>query len=379
MKNASLFAVIILLLVFGCSQNNENKTEPVFENFVVGYLYPGNRVISESEIDANHLTHIIYSFANLQNGVMVEGYDTDHLNFQVLTKVRDKHPHLKLLVAVGGWTWSGNFSDMALNPQTRDAFIQSAVAFLEKYKLDGLDIDWEYPGLPGNNNTHRPEDKENFTVLIRELRQALNANTGNTRPYLLTIAAGAFQAYVDNTQMEEVAKYLDMIFLMTYDFTGEWSNITGHHTNLHTPEFNLGANSVASSLEIFLNAGLDAKQLVIGAAFYGRGWQNVRNKNNGLGQSGQGLTNANLSYSSIVMNYLTDPEFEQHWDHTASAPYLWNPTDKIFITYDNLESVREKARFAKRNNLKGVMFWQYFSDHQNELLKTLYNEMMNPE
>jgi len=90
----------------------------------------------------------------------------DLANLQALTALRESYPHLKVMISVGGWTWSGGFSDMALTKASRKTFIDSAIAFLNQHKLDGIDLDWEYPGLPGAGNTHRPEDKKNFTRLL---------------------------------------------------------------------------------------------------------------------------------------------------------------------------------------------------------------------
>jgi chitinase len=137
---------------------------------VIAYLFVGNAPAEVSDADASRLTHINYAFANLRDGEVVEGFAADADNFRRLRALRDRHPHLRILVAVGGWTWSGGFSDAALTGASRERFVRSAVAFVERHGLDGLDIDWEYPGLPGNKNVHRPEDKTNFTTLMAALR-----------------------------------------------------------------------------------------------------------------------------------------------------------------------------------------------------------------
>ncbi|NLM92554.1 MAG: glycoside hydrolase family 18 protein [Bacteroidales bacterium] len=331
--------------------------------------------MSGSEINGALLTHINFAFANIVDGKMVEGSPTDSINFAVLRKLREQHPHLKILISVGGWGWSGNFSDMALTHQNRAVFIQSAIEFLKKHELDGLDFDWEYPGLPGNNNIHRPEDKENFTALLHECRQALDELDGDEKHYLLTIAAAAFSGYLEHTEMDVVAEYLDFINIMTYDFTGEWANITGHHTNLYKPELDSTAMSVEGSIELFVNAGVPAEKLLIGAAFYGRSWQEVSPENNGLGQPATGLAGTDLKYKSILRDYLSDPAFLELRDTSAAAPFLWNPEERIFITYEDPESLKRKAKFVNDKGLRGIMFWQYFGDHEETLLRVIFDEI----
>ncbi|HSB14880.1 MAG TPA: glycosyl hydrolase family 18 protein, partial [Bryobacteraceae bacterium] len=126
---------------------------------IIGYLFPRNELIVPSEIAADKLTHINYAFADVRNGRIVEGFARDTENFQQLADLRREHPHLQILISVGGWTWSNNFSDAALTPESRRRFTDSAIEFVRRHDIDGIDIDWEYPGLPGNNNVHRPEDK----------------------------------------------------------------------------------------------------------------------------------------------------------------------------------------------------------------------------
>ncbi len=144
------------------------------EKVVIGYVFAENKPLVGGEIAAEKMTHINYAFANIKDGRMVEGFKDDAANLEVLTGLKARNPRLKVLVSVGGWTWSGNFSDMALTRASRKRFIDSAVGFVNRYQLDGLDIDWEYPGQKGLNNTYRPEDRENSTALLAELRTALD-------------------------------------------------------------------------------------------------------------------------------------------------------------------------------------------------------------
>ena len=169
---------------------------------------------------------------------MVEGSPRDAENLEVLTGLRQDYPHLKILVSVGGWTWSKGFSDAALTARSRRLFAASAVDFVKRHDLDGLDVDWEYPGLQGDANPHRPEDKENFTALMTDLRAALDREGGARRGkhLLLTFAAGAFPDFVAHTEMAKVQAAVDYVNLMTYDFrVASPGEPAGHHANL-TPE-----------------------------------------------------------------------------------------------------------------------------------------------
>ena len=120
---------------------------------VTGYVFARNAVLTPGQVDPTHLTRINYAFANIQSGRMVVGGPADAQNFALLTAMRNRHPGLAVLVSVGGWLWSTNFSDMALTWESRRVFEWSVMEFLAQYDLDGLDIDWEYPGMPGAQGT----------------------------------------------------------------------------------------------------------------------------------------------------------------------------------------------------------------------------------
>ena len=160
----SLRRAAVAAVVFGAALSlnwqGRAQTSPV----IIAYVFPRNELIVPSEIAADKLTHINYAFADVKDGRIVEGFARDAENFKVLADLRRAHPHLKILISVGGWTWSGNFSDAALTAESRRRFTDSAIAFVRRHDIDGVDIDWEYPGLRGNNNVHRPEDRENHPL-----------------------------------------------------------------------------------------------------------------------------------------------------------------------------------------------------------------------
>src|SRR5262249_27342529 len=158
------------------------------------------------------------------------------------------------ILSIGGWGWSKNFSDAALSDTSRLNFASSAATTVKRFGLDGIDIDWEYPGQIGDGNIFRAEDKENFTLILKALRSELNlltASTGNH--YLLTVAAGADTSFLSHTNMKEAQKYLDYVNLMTYDFKDEGDPIAGHHTNLYSGT-NIHASSAARAVKDFIAA-----------------------------------------------------------------------------------------------------------------------------
>ena len=369
MKQIQVFLVAgLFIFLAGCSTLPGTKPS---DHVIVGYVFPGERVISPDEVDATKLTHINFAFSRIEDGRLVAGYDTDSANYAVLNGLKEENPSLKIMVSVGGWGWSHGFSDMALTRENRSRFIKSAVRFMKKHNIDGLDLDWEYPGLPGAGNVHRAEDKENFTLLLKECREALDTIQGE-KDYLLTIAAAASPSYVENTEMGKVAPYLDLINLMTYDFIGEWADSTGHHANLYASSYYEGGNSVAQTVRMFEEEGVPSDKLVMGVPFYGRGWKNVPPTHNGVGQPGKGLEGTRLWYADIVTEFISDPLYTSFWDEAAKAPYLYNARDSVFITYENPRSLSLKTRFVEENDLKGIMYWQHFTDYEGELLNTVY-------
>lgn len=346
--------------------------EKAKDKVVLAYVFVENNLVQPEQIAAQKLTHINYAFADIQNGVIKKGFESDEQNFALLNSLKKENLHLKILISVGGWTWSGNFSDTALTEESRNKFAKSAVEFVRKYKLDGIDIDWEYPGLPGIGNPHRPEDKENFTLLLKALREELDRyQVEDNKHYLTTVAAGAADEFIEATEMGEVAKYLDFVNLMTYDFyVAEADPITGHHTCLYTNPEAPKDISTHHAVQNFIRAGVPLDKIVIGSAFYGQAWGEVDSKNNGLFQPGKPAM-INSSYKSIRTELEGNYGFKRYWDDIAKAPYLYSRSRRIFISYDDPVSVRLKCNYVIDHKLRGIMFWEYNGDYQNELLSIM--------
>ena len=350
----------------------QSAPDSVAEPVVAAYVFAGGRVLTPGEIDAKKLTRVNYAFANIAQGRMVEGAPADAVNLAALTALKKDNPHLTVLVSVGGWTWSGGFSDAALTPASRSVFIDSVEAFITRYHLDGLDVDWEYPGMSGDGNTFRPEDKQTYTLLLKELRRRFNTMAGTLhRPLYLTIAAGASSEFLEHTEMSEVAKYVDTVNLMAYDYyEPEAGKPTGNHAPLFIDPADPKAVSADRSVREFEQAGVAARKVVLGVPFYGHVWGQVPATNQGLFQPGQPVPNAYATYAAIVSTMLGQG-YTRHWDAAASVPYLYNADKQIFVSYEDPESLAAKCKYVKKQHLKGVMFWDYESDPSGVLLDAL--------
>jgi len=344
---------------------------------IIAYLFPQERVLDPAEVAADKLTHVNYAFANIKDGKVVEGFSHDAENFKVLGGLRKRHPQLRILVSVGGWTWSGGFSDAALSSESRRRFVESAVDFVRRHDLDGFDVDWEYPGLPGDGNVNRPQDKLSFTAVMADLRAALDKEgAARGRHLLLTFAAGASSKFLAHTEMDVVQASVDYVNLMTYDFReAEGDPLAGHHANLFVHPSDPDQQSADRAVREFLAAGVPPAKLVLGVPFYGRPWGGVETEGDGLYHQGKPLAERmDTKYASLAQ--LAGREgWVRQWDETAQAPFLWNADKRIFISYDDPESLRRKCRYLRERGLAGVMFWEYSEDPTGALLDTLFKEL----
>jgi GH18 family chitinase len=370
---------------------------------VVGYYaqWAAERGFYASSIPANKITHINYAFSNVSDqGECILGDETAdvghvyaanesvngkadsskatalHGNFNQLEQLKTKYPHLKVLISVGGWSWSDHFSDAALTDVSRKAFVKSCInLYLKQYKgvFDGIDIDWEYPVSGGLTNSGRPEDKQNFTLLLAEFRHELDdLGTADGEHYLLTIAAPGGAVNDANYERSEFIQYLDWINLMTYDLHGTWEATTNFNAALYNSSGNPGSSSqtVDASVQNYLKAGVPADKLVLGVPFYGHGWKGVPDTNQGLFQSNQGAAPGLFEDGSFNYTELKDKYFAtytRYWNAEAQVPWLYNPATGVFISYDDPESIADKAGYAKDQGLGGVMIWELSQGNEDML------------
>jgi chitinase len=354
---------------------------------VVGYVFPRGSLLAPGQIDAHNLTRINYAFAAIEDGRLAAGsplnapnpgapnpdaQNLDAQNLALLTSLRKQNPSLTVLVSVGGWLGSGAFSDVALSAQSRKVFVESAVDFLRRYDLDGLDVDWEYPGMPGSGHTFRPEDKRDFTLLLKDLRSRFDREEKATgRSLILTIAAAAFSDYLAHTEMKDVQRYADTVNLMTYDYAmPSVDAITSHNAPLFADPAAPSQLSADASIRAFELAGVPSRKILLGVPFFGRPWGQVADRNHGLFQPGKPAPGDFAPYSTIQQTMLGHG-FTRYWDDTASVPYLYSADRQEFVSYEDAESLAVKCAYIKTHKLGGAMFWQYLDDPSGALVETM--------
>jgi chitinase len=322
------------------------------------------------DIKGEYLTHINYSFALIRDGA-ISAAELDKLDEIKLVKKR--FPHLKVLISVGGWGADG-FSDAALTDESRSLFARSAVEFMRSNSFDGIDIDWEYPTSSDGGIKSRPEDRGNFNLLLEALRRELDrCGAGDGKRYMLTAAIGSTAYTLRFYDLKHISGILDYVNLMTYDFAHGSSAETGHHTCLFSPKGKEDAPSADAAVKICLDNGIPAGKLVLGCAFYGRGWDVTDRSSNGLYvpvASECGF----YGYRDLAERFIGRDGFKRYWDDRAKAPYLWN--GKHFITYDDPESLGHKVSYVRSNGLGGIMFWELSQDNGDELLKAIYSKFV---
>jgi len=375
-RSIKLFLFLLIISLASCKE--KPKTLPSLQKkIIVGYV-PGFRGILDGlSIDANKLTHINYAFVNVQDSMAwLTNIETDTVNFRILNKLKKVNPDLKILISIGGWSWSGNFSDAVLTPSSRKKFAKTSAEIVANNDLDGVDIDWEYPGQRGNDNIFRPEDKQNYTLMFKEIRKELDELSKKTGKYYeLTTAVGASYSYIEHTEMDKAAKYLDYVNLMTYDFYTSGDS-AGHHSNLYPPEDYEKDASAHKTFNEFVKAGVPAEKLVMGLPFYGRSWIMKSADKHGINMPVEGRARGG-GYTYIKDSLVDKKGFVRHWDENAKAPYLFNLETNQLVVYDDEESVKLKCEYVIENNMAGLMFWQYASDTSEYLLDAI-NENLYP-
>jgi len=319
--------------------------------------YTGDNYLDKiTREDANILTHINIAFGLVDNGRV----KINHLkNTEYINKIREYNPDIKIVLSVGGWG-AGGFSTAVSTAEGLKQFAESGYEAYKTLGLDGLDIDWEYPCIDTAGIDASPDDKYNFTAMMKSLREILPESA------MLTIAAGAGEYFIESTEMAKVQEYLDYVQLMTYDMG--WGNKTMHHTNLYGSD----KISTKSTVEIFSKAGVPLEKIIIGAAFYSREWQSVlSNDNNGLNQNTQYNVEFGKHYTDLHDNYINKNGFVKYWDDEAKAPYLFNKEKKHFISYDDEESIKYKCEYIKKAGIKGIMYWEHSYDPKRYLINSI--------
>lgn len=331
---------------------------------VIAYFSGGPEQVDS--LPAEKLTHIIFSFCHLKGNRLTVDDARDSLSIRKLVALKSRNPKLKIILSLGGWGGCATCSEVFSNEAARAEFAESTRALCQSFGADGLDLDWEYPAIEGYpEHDYKPEDRENFTALIRELRNLM------APPYEISFAAGGFRKFLEESiDWKAVMPDIDRVNLMTYDLVNGYATTTGHHTPLFSTP--IQRESTHNAVRYLIKKGVPRSKLVVGAAFYARVWEDVSSFNDGLYQSGKFKTT--IDYHDFSSDLSEAAGFRLFWDETAQAPYAYNASKKLFATFDDKRSVEQKTRYVIDQKLDGIMFWEISHDKRADgLVDAIYN------
>ncbi|KAL7303723.1 hypothetical protein TKK_0003856 [Trichogramma kaykai] len=362
-----------LVLVSGYQDDySSNYNRPTTnESHTAVFCYVnGTRLVSQSRrntyqtghfgvesIKVELCTHIVYGAAVLEpNSWDIRAIDPDlehrqssgnKISFDDITELKNRKRDLKVLISVSGTPTA--FSQMAKSH--REVFVQHAKTFLNKYKFDGLNIDWQYPTRRGGTT----EDKQNFGLLIKELkimfRNEAKLLTASISPMRQTVING--YEYMDGVVMESV----DYWFILATEYYGHWSNRIGPNAPLRSRE-NLGVEKTIDDLKYLFQK--HAYKLVLVVPFYGKKFQ-LRSplQNNYESPIGKDFVNMHAPAENVILSYreicqkMSNEQWRRGWDSDSETPYIVK--DAGAIVFDDAQSVQAKTSMALRRGLGGVM------------------------
>lgn len=305
------------------------------DKVVVAYVTSWSRVMPDPSV----MTHLNYAFGHVTesfDGVRVDNPKRLHQ----MVELKKQNPQLQVMLSIGGWG-SGRFSEMVTDPQLRHKFARDCRRVVDEFQLDGIDIDWEYPTSNAAGISAAPTDKDNYTLLMHDIRKAI----GPAKQ--LTLASVASADYID---FPAIMPYVDFVNIMAYDMGGAPTLHSGLFPSEHT-RWMTSSQAVQSHLQ----KGVPAHKLVMGMPFYGRGGKRYK----GFGD-----------YNSIQVG-----DFVQRWDSLAMVPYLMDPQNgELVFGYDDARSLSIKCEYILQQQLHGGMYWDYAGDDaQGTLSHTVWD------
>lgn len=270
-------------------------------------------------------------------------------------EIKHNNRNVKVSMSIGGWSNKDNFACGLANTEKLTRFVQTAIDMMMKYGFDGIDLDWEYPS--------NPKEATIYLTLVRQLRYALRQVELEKElaqdTFLLTMACPAYDEKLDLLDINDIDQYLSFWNMMTYDFSGEWSSIAGYHCNLYkTKEDELCADD---AIKYMIKKGVDSRKLILGMAMYGRPQAHTE----GYGFKAHGVPSGTED-GCFMYNKLPLPGCKELYNRDVVSAYCYSAKDKVFCSYDNVESVRIKAIYVRNKRLGGGMFWESRGDLRQE-------------
>ena len=329
--------------------DTQNPNCPNLAPIVMEYVL-GN----PKNIDIRFLDAIIYAFVEIDSSGNLVVPAPSFLRSMV--RLKEEKPELLVIAAIGGWAADG-FSDAALTPTSRYNFARNVQKLINDYKLDGIDLDWEYPGSSASGIKSRPQDRDNFTLLITALRDVLGPNTW------ISVAGTGDSTYINNSvEIDKIAPLITHFNLMSYDFTAGETGSSGqkHQANLYDSALSLPGYSTDRYVRNLINAGMPSEKILLGVPFYGR-----------LGAT------ITKSYDELRKSYINKDGYEYRFDNDAKVPYLVRDGE-FAMSFDNEVSIFLKAQYVLENCLGGIFSWQSTFDQANILARAMYESINNP-
>ncbi|OAA68067.1 hypothetical protein SPI_00262 [Niveomyces insectorum RCEF 264] len=341
------------------------------------------------QIPADKVTRILYAFADIGSDGTVKSsdsyadvekhYPTDSWNdlgknaygcVKQLYLLKKKHRQLKVLLSIGGWTYSPKFPPIAATAAGRQTFAQSAVQLMGDWGFDGIDLDWEYP-----SNAAQARD---FVSLLQACREALDNYADAHAPgyhFLITIASPAGPKNYNAMDLAGMDPYVDAWNLMAYDYAGSWDNTSGHQANIYKdPDNSLATKfSTEQALDDYLDKGIDSSKIMMGLPLYGRSFEAT----SGLGQPYSGVGAGTVQSGIWLYKDLPRKGAEEAYDSIAHASYSYDKKSRELISYDNVASARKKSSYLMDKRLGGAVYWEASGDRNDSssLISTVAREL----